>query len=202
MTPLRRPPRHGIVRAAMKPISPMKSLSVTLASALAVVMVPGCATVEPTPASAPAAGKAEPAAKVIRGSIVYREKVALPPDAELVVQLLDMTKADKPVLNAEVKVRTDGRQIPIPFSLVVDPAKVTGDLHALRASIRFGGKTQFVTGARVMVDPAAPPQSLVMAVVAGEVEAPMSESSAPSFGPGRRPPPGKGPPGGQAPPRR
>ncbi|MBK6394298.1 MAG: YbaY family lipoprotein [Betaproteobacteria bacterium] len=97
----------------MKRTSPMKSLSVTLASALAVVMVPGCATVEPTPAPAPAAGKAEPAAKVIRGSIVYREKVALPPDAELVVQLLDVTKPDKPVVNAEATIRTDGGQVPI-----------------------------------------------------------------------------------------
>ena len=35
-----------------------------------------------------------PAAKVIRGSIVYREKVVLPPDAELVVQLLDVTKEE------------------------------------------------------------------------------------------------------------
>ena len=191
----------------MKTKIPMKSLSVTLASALAVVMVPGCSTVEPAPAPASASGKSEAAAKVIRGSIVYREKVALPADAELVVQLVDVTRLDQPVLNAEVKVRTDGRQVPIPFSLAVDPARITGDLHALRASIRFGGKTQFVTGARVMVDPAAPPQSLVMTVVAGEVEPSMADASAPSFGPGRGPPPGKGPPGrgpppGQAPPRR
>ena len=202
MTPLRRPPRHGIVRAAMKPISPMKSLSVTLASALAVVMVPGCATVEPTPASAPTAGKAEPAATVIRGSIVYREKVALPPDAELVVQLVDVTKADKPALNAEVKVRTDGRQIPIPFALPVDPAKLTGSLHSMRASIRFGGKTQFVTGARVNIDPSSPPQSLVMTVVAGDTERTIVDSPAPSPGGGRVPPPGMIPPRGPAPPRR
>ncbi len=191
----------------MKTRIPMKSLSVTLAAALAVMMVPGCSTVEPASAPATAAGKAESAAKVFRGSIVYREKVTLPADAELVVQLMDVTRLEQPVLNAETKVRTDGRQVPIPFALAVDPAKLTGDLHALRATIRFGGKTQFVTGARVMVDPAAPPQSLVMAVVAGEVEPSMADSSAPSFGPGRGPPPGKGPPGkgppgGQVPPRR
>ncbi len=200
MTPLRRPPRHGIVRAAMKPTSPMKSLSVTLASALAVVMVPGCATVEPTPSPAPAAGKAEPAAKVIRGSIVYREKVVLPPDAELVVQLLDVTKADKPVLNAEVKIRTDGGQVPIRFALPVDPAKLTGSVHSLRASIRFGGKTQFVTGARVIIDPSSPPQALVMTVVAGDTERAVDDSPAP--GGGRGPPPRTIPPRGPAPPRR
>ena len=186
----------------MKPISPMKSLSVTLASALAVVMVPGCATVEPTPALAPAAGKAEPAIKVIRGSIVYREKVALPTDAEVVVQLVDVTKADKPVLNAEAKIRTDGRQIPIPFALPVDPAKLTGNVHGMRASIRFGGKTQFVTGARVNIDPASPPQSLVMTVVAGDTERTIADSPAPSPGGGRVPPPGMIPPRGPAPPRR
>ena len=38
----------------------------------------------------------------------------------------------------------------------------------MRASIRFGGKTQFVTGARVIIDPSSPPQALVMTVVAGD----------------------------------
>ena len=200
MTPLRCPSRRGIVRAAMKRTSPMKSLSVTLASALAVVMVPGCATVEPTPAPAPAAGKAEPAAKVIRGSIVYREKVALPPDAELVVQLLDVTKPDKPVVNAEAKIRTDGGQVPIRFALPLDPAKLTGSVHSMRASIRFGGKTQFVTGARVIIDPSSPPQVLVMTVVAGDTERAVDDSPAP--GGGRGPPPRMVPPRGPAPPRR
>lgn len=184
----------------MKRTSPMKSLSVTLASALAVVMVPGCATVEPTPAPAPAAGKAEPAAKVIRGSIVYREKVALPPDAELVVQLLDVTKPDKPVVNAEATIRTDGGQVPIRFALPLDPAKLTGSVHSMRASIRFGGKTQFVTGARVIIDPSSPPQSLVMTVVAGDTERAVDDSPAP--GGGRGPPPRMVPPRGPVPPRR
>jgi putative lipoprotein len=200
VTPLRRPSLRGIVRAAMKPKSPMKSLSVTLASALAVVMVPGCATVEPTPAPAPAAGKAEPAVKVIRGSIVYREKVALPSDAELVVQLLDVTKPDKPVVNAEAKIRTDGGQVPIRFALPLDPAKLTGSVHSMRASIRFGGKTQFVTGARVIIDPSSPPQALVMTVVAGDTERAVDDSPAP--GGGRGPPPRTIPPRGPAPPRR
>jgi len=186
----------------MKNKSPMKSLSVTLASALAVVMVPGCSTVEPTPAPVPTAGRSEPAFKVVRGSIVYREKVVLPADAEVVVQLLDMTRPDRPVLNAETKFKADGRQIPIPFTLAFDPAKVTGRLHAVHASIRFGGRTQFVTGARVNIDPSAPPQSLVMTVVAGDVETMVTESPMPSPGGGRAPPPGMVPPRGQTPPAR
>ena len=183
----------------MKPRISPKPLSVTLASALAVVMVPGCATVEPVSGPAPATGRAEPAVKVVRGSIVYREKVSLPADAEIVVQLLDMTRPDKPILNAEATFKSDGRQVPIPFSLAFDPAKVTGRLHAVHASIRFGGRTQFVTGARVNIDPAAPPQSLVMTVVAGSTEALVADSPAPSPGGGRAPPPGMIPPRGGPP---
>ena len=51
-------------------------------------------------------------------------------------------------------------------------------LHALHATIRFGGKTQFVTGARVIVDPASLPQSIVMTVVPGETTRGSSSSDA------------------------
>ena len=199
-SPLRPPSPRGIVRAAMKTRIPLKPLSVTLASALAVVMVPGCATVEPTPASAAPAGQSGPQAKVVRGSIVYREKVALPTDAEIVVQLLDVTRPERPVPNATVTLRVDGRQVPIPFALPIDPAKVTGRLHALHATIRFGGKTQFVTGARVNIDPASPPQSIVMTVVPGEDDRIVEDAPAPVPRAGQTPPPpGMIPPRGQPP---
>ena len=184
----------------MKTRIPLKPLSVTLASALAVVMVPGCATVEPAaPAPVPATQPGTQA-KVVRGSVVYREKIALPPDAEIVVQLLDVTRPDRPVVNASTTVKADGRQVPIPFALPIDPAKVTGRLHALHASIRFGGRTQFVTGARVNIDPASPPQSIVMTVVPGEDDRIVEETPAPAPRAGQAPPPpGMIPPRGQIP---
>ena len=179
----------------------LKPLSVTLASALAVVMVPGCATVEPASAPPAPAGQSGSQAKAVRGSIVYREKVALPPDAEIVVRLLDVTRPDRPAMIASVSVKSAGRQVPIPFALPIDPAKVTGRLHALHATIRFDGRTRFVTGARVNIDPAAPPQSLVMTVVPGDVDPMVEEPPAPTPGSARPGPPLPIPPRGSPPAR-
>ena len=75
-----------------------------------------------------------------------------------------------------------------------------GRVHALHATIRFGGKTQFVTGARVNIDPASPPQSIVMTVVPGEDDRIVEDAPAPVPRAGQTPPPpGMIPPRGQPP---
>lgn len=163
-------------------------LTATLASALAVIMIPGCASVEP--AGGAAASSAAPAMKVIRGSIVYRDKTVLPNDAELVVRLLDVTRPDQPKLIASTTIPTAGRQVPLPFTLSYDPALATGTLHGLNASIRYGGKTRYVTATRVMIDPASPPQATTMTVVAGETEPEVTDSPMPRTGPNTGYPPG------------
>ena len=127
--------------------------------------------------------------------------MALPPDAEIVVRLLDVTRPDRPAMIASVSVKSAGRQVPIPFALPIDPAKVTGRLHALHATIRFDGRTRFVTGARVNIDPAAPPQSLVMTVVPGDVDPMVEEPPAPTPGSARPGPPLPIPPRGSPPAR-
>lgn len=169
----------------------LRSLSATLASALAVIMVPGSASAQ-TSTAAPSS--AAPAQKVIRGSIVYREKTALPADAELVVQLVDETNPEFRNVVAETTIPTAGRQVPIPFTLSFDPAKATGKRHGLHASIRYGGRTRYVTATRVLINPASLPEMMTMVVVPGEAEPPPSDSPVPQTGPGKAPPSGMVPP--------
>lgn len=177
----------------MKTFDPKSPLSVALAFALAAASLPGIASAQGTGTAPPPAPAA--AEQVLRGKVVYREAFTLPDDAELVVRLLDSTIPNQPRLVAQASVKTAGRQVPISFALPFDPAKATGRVHTLHASIVYGGKTQFVTATRVTIDPKALPDALVFAVVRGDAEPEISDSPAPrTMGPVRSLPPGAQPP--------
>ncbi len=61
----------------------------------------------------------------LSGTVAYRERIALPPNAVLKVQLLDVSRADAAsVTVAETVIQTAGRQVPIPFTLAYDPARI------------------------------------------------------------------------------
>jgi putative lipoprotein len=86
----------------------------------------------------------------VRGSVTYRERIALPSGATVRVWLEDVSPRHVPALVlAETRVVTAGEQVPIPFEL--DLAGVTLDpreTYALRASIDSGGVTRFATPAQ------------------------------------------------------
>jgi len=61
----------------------------------------------------------------VSGTVTYRERIALPPDAVVTVQLQDTARADAPALVlAEAVIETMGRQVPIPFSITYDPTSI------------------------------------------------------------------------------
>lgn len=61
---------------------------------------------------------------VITGTAAYRERIALPPGAVLEVELRDIARADAPApLLASTRVEPAG-QVPIAFTLRVDPARI------------------------------------------------------------------------------
>ena len=156
------------------PMSPRRRLLAALAAAPAAALLPACATVD-GPGSGPARMK-------LSGSVVHRDRSALPPDAVVVVGLYDLAgREDKAV--AETRVPVEGRQVPIPFVLEFDPAR--GDPtqpYQVRAQILAGGTTRFVTGTRVTVRPSDPPVSLSILVVPGSVEPNFGQTSLPSRG--------------------
>ncbi|MGH7516091.1 MAG: YbaY family lipoprotein [Gemmatimonadales bacterium] len=84
---------------------------------------------------------------VVRGSVAYRERMALPPDAIVEVRLYDVSRQDDaaPVI-AETTVRPEGRQVPLPFELRYDPGRIQpSHTYAVRATIRSGGRMIFTT---------------------------------------------------------
>jgi len=90
----------------------------------------------------------------ISGTASYRERIALPPNAVLEVQLADVSLADAPAkVIASTRVEPAG-QVPIPFTLAFDPAEVEDRAtYALSARIEADGDLWFITDTRNTVDP-------------------------------------------------
>ena len=89
----------------------------------------------------------------IAGTVSYRERVALPPDAVVEVQLLDVSRQDAPsIIIAAASFPTRDRQVPIPFTLSYDPSKIIEKhSYAVRAVIRSEGTVIFMSTSRYSV---------------------------------------------------
>ena len=112
--------------------------SPVVAGVLLPLIVAGCGAYHGTP----------PSRAAVTGSVTYRERSALPPDAVVRVELSDVSRQDAaatPV--AQVWLLTPaGRQVPLPFELRYD-SKAIDSTHgyAVRATIESGGRPIFTT---------------------------------------------------------
>jgi putative lipoprotein len=97
---------------------PMTARTFSSMAVLLGLFLVGCAA---SVSRAPASTASE---LVVSGSVAYRERVALPPDAVVEVKLLDVSRQDAaaPVI-ADATVRPEGRQVPLPFELRYDPGR-------------------------------------------------------------------------------
>lgn len=78
---------------------------------------------------------------VISGSISYRERIAMPADAVIRVQLLDISKQDvAATIIAEQRIRPS-RQVPIPFTLQYDRSEINRrGTYSVAATIEVEGE--------------------------------------------------------------
>jgi putative lipoprotein len=83
----------------------------------------------------------------ITGTVAYRERAALPADADINVVLQDVTQVDAPAQTiSQITLPANGRQVPIPFELTYDPQKiVAGHRYSVRATIRAEGLLMYTT---------------------------------------------------------
>jgi putative lipoprotein len=90
---------------------------------------------------------------VVTGHVTYRERMALPADAEVRVVLLDVSRQDVAVTPvADTTIRPEGRQVPLPFAVRYDPKRIDPRHdYAIRATITSGGQLAFTTTAVVRV---------------------------------------------------
>lgn len=82
----------------------------------------------------------------VTGTLVYRERMALPPGAFAEVWLLDTSLADAPAVEIAYQRIDHPGSPPIPFALGYDPAKIReGMQYTVRATIRHAGRLLFTS---------------------------------------------------------
>lgn len=91
----------------------------------------------------------------VTGSIAYRERIALPPTAQVEIRLDDVSLADAPAQTlAQQSFTANGRQVPFPFSLTVDQRQLD-PRHSYAVAARItdaSGELLFITDTRHSVD--------------------------------------------------
>ncbi|MDP3782907.1 MAG: YbaY family lipoprotein [Sphingopyxis sp.] len=87
----------------------------------------------------------------VTGQITYRERIALPPTAQIEIQLSDVSLMDAPSRTiAQQSFTADGRQVPFAFSLTVDKRPLD-PRHSYAVSARItdaSGRLMFITDTR------------------------------------------------------
>jgi putative lipoprotein len=120
------------------------------------------------------------AEKVVKGEVMYRERIALPPNAVLSVQLADVSLADAPAaIIGEQKVAPAG-QVPIKFEIKFDPSVLQKNMtYALQARITVDNQLMFISDVRHEVDPMTDASQTIMLKMVKPSEA---ATVAPIFG--------------------
>jgi len=82
----------------------------------------------------------------VTGTLMYRERIALPPGAVAVVQLADTSKADAFSYAIAYQEIEDPGSPPIPFALDYDPSKIDERMqYGVRATIRHDDRLLFTS---------------------------------------------------------
>ena len=83
---------------------------------------------------------------VLTGTVAYRERVMLPPDAIAEISLIDASAPDSAPAVAKTTVTSNGKQVPLPFSLRYDASRIEKThLYTAHATITRGGQLLFTT---------------------------------------------------------
>lgn len=94
-------------------------------------------------------GAALAAPQSLDGTVTYRERMALPPEARITVQLVDVSLADAPATLLGETVIQPETQVPVPFRIDYDDAALKpGHSYALQARITLGDELMFINTSR------------------------------------------------------
>jgi len=90
--------------------------------------------------------------RTLSGTVAYRERIALPPDAKLEVALVDVSLADAPSRTIAETVVEPAGQPPIAYRITYKLSDIAaGHSYALQARIIAGGRLWFATDTRYQV---------------------------------------------------
>ena len=99
----------------------------------------------------------------IQGSVIYLERIALPPAAQLEIVLADVSLADAPYQAIAEKRINPAGQVPIQFELNYDSKKImTNHTYAVMARITYDGQLLFINDQSYQVITRGRPNTLEM----------------------------------------
>lgn len=112
----------------------------SLLGALLLVALPAAAIQCAGCARPAATSSAVAAARELKGTVSYRERIALLPGATLTVKLVDVSRADAPAEVISARTITVAGQVPIAFSLPYNASAIQpGHRYAVQAELRADG---------------------------------------------------------------
>jgi putative lipoprotein len=108
----------------------------------------------------------------ITGTVTYLQSIVLPPDAQLLVTLEDVSLQDAPAgVIAESTIPVGGKQAPLAFALEYNRRVIEkSHSYSIRAEILVGGQPRFVSGQSYPVLTHGAPDSVNVVVMAFEAE--------------------------------
>lgn len=82
----------------------------------------------------------------VSGTVTYRQRIALPPNALVQVQLQDVSKQDTAaVVIGEQIIPTQGRQVPFPFEINYNPKTINpSNTYTVQARIFVDNRLRFI----------------------------------------------------------
>lgn len=89
----------------------------------------------------------------VAGTIAYVQRVSLPANAIVTMQIADITAAGRAgVVIAEQKFSTNGAQVPFRYSVAFDPARINqNSIYTVQGNITVDGKVVFSTSSTYRV---------------------------------------------------
>jgi len=102
----------------------------------------------------------------LTGTVTYLQRVALPAGAVCHLRLEDVSRADAPATTiAVVSIPSQGRNVPLPFELPYDAARIDPNhMYAVRANLDFGDGRMFRTSQAYRVLTGGNPSNLEIVV--------------------------------------
>ena len=129
-------------------------MTILVFATLACESTPGSPSPSEPAASEPTSATEPPTPFVgkVTGTVTYRERIALTPNALVEVKLIDISRADAPAVTiGELNIKNPG-QVPISFQIEYDPSAIDQRfVYAVQVRIMEGDQLAFINDTRYQV---------------------------------------------------
>ena len=107
-----------------------------------------------------------PSVETVTGTITYRERIALTPNAVVEVKLVDVSRADALAITIGEQIIENPGQVPVTFEIEYNPADIDDRLtYAIQARITENGELAFINDTRYSVITGGSPTHIDMVLV-------------------------------------